>query len=271
MLDIKPYIPSYDAVSDARVPNWLAAAPQTAPVAVAFSPDAEVALDDAAPSLRFCPRGAAEARAAIVDALLSELRGSYRRRPGASPRFAFYYDCLDVHVLFDDVQRQCTVTHVRLSPQWSAPAAADSALFCALLSPAGLSATASADGALLWRANGVLMGVESALPAGTPASLRYDWRAGELWVSALGQRAAHAAAALTADTGRGWRRRQATGLFLQRGPLWGGTAWLPPRTKLGLTALLEALRGRPPLSAAQYEEKASTVSPDRVLCEPDVA
>jgi hypothetical protein len=114
---------------------------------------------------------------------------------------------------------------------------------------------------MLWRANGVLLGVDAPLElAGQHAMLRFDWRTKTLRARIRGADGAadvllsFDVAALVADSRAGYKRRRATGEWLQRGPLCGGTNWLPPNAKLGVKPLLEALRARPLLMLEQYTD-----------------
>jgi tRNA-Thr(GGU) m(6)t(6)A37 methyltransferase TsaA len=264
ILDIKPYVPGYDAHPAAHVPDWLSAAPDTAPHTVRWSADALAGLAAAAPRLRFL-RGAEDAQCAVEDALRSELRSAYRRRDCGDAPYGFFLDVLDVRCSFDDAARAVDVTHVAYAP-YDQPAdagdgvggdvaAADAAVFRALLSTRGLAARVSDAGVAGWRANGVLLGAPvGAAHAGAPATLRYDWRAATLRAALPGgAEQAWDVHALCAATAKGCRPLRALGLFLLRGPLPGGAAsWLRPAQKLGVVAMREALMARPPLSDAQF-------------------
>jgi tRNA-Thr(GGU) m(6)t(6)A37 methyltransferase TsaA len=259
VLDIKPYIPAYDAHPDATVPAWLAAAPDTSPHEVLFSDAATAGLAAAAPWLRYC-LDAADARGAVEDALRSELRSSYRRASAsaASDVYAFYFDCLDVRCVFDDAQRRVTVLEVAHSPQGEGVSSADARTFGALLSSEGLPARVSDQGMVLWRANGVLLGVPvGSQHAGCPATLRYDWRARQLRVTLPGAhqpRVTLDVDQLAGSTQRGYKTLRAAALFCLKGPVPGGSGgWLRAGQKLGVAALWDALHARAELTGEQLE------------------
>lgn len=253
----------------ASVPAWLQQAPDTGPLSVNFTEEAEASLQACAPKLRFCPGGAEEARAAIVAGLCSELRSVYRRERGdAAKPYTVYFDSLDFKVDFDDAARSATVIGVRHAPQWppgrDGLARGDARLFLDLLSPAGLRARVNDDGDALWRVNGVLLGVAlGAAHAGSEARLRLDWRAATLracvrredggWETEAAMQ--WRAEELMASQAKGYKRQQALGYLMTRGPLAGGAgpAWLPAGAKLGLTTLWEAIRVRRPLDAEDWE------------------
>jgi tRNA-Thr(GGU) m(6)t(6)A37 methyltransferase TsaA len=283
ILDIKPYVPSYDAHPGATVPDWLASAPDTAPQRVRWSAAALEGLAAAAPSLRFL-RGAEDAAAAVEDALRSELRSAYRRTSCADAPYGFYLDVLDVRCVFDDAQRSVEITAVSLSPYeddeadaaadahsgaalsdapleggdasdpWRGVAPADAAVFRALLSRGGLAARVADGGQALWRANGVMLGAPVGTQhAGAAVTLRYDWRAARLGVTLQGGgEASLDAHALAASQARGFKPLRTLGLFLLRGPALGGVAWLRRGQKLGVAALWDALAARPPLAPVQF-------------------
>ena len=258
ILDIKPYLPSYDAHPHAHIPHWLAAAPATAPLTVTWSPAALAALEVAAPALRFL-RSPAEVRAAAEEALRSELRSAYRRTSCAEDVYGFLIDVVDLRCRFDDAARAVEVLEAELCPYANADdagvAPADAATFAALLGP-GLACRVSDAGSAHFRVNGVLLGVPVEA-AGRDVLLRYDWRAGVLCCTAsdgvvkLGRWDAHE---LTASQARGAKALRALGLYLLAGPLPGGShGWLRPGAKLGAAALWDVLDARPRLALQQYE------------------
>ena len=264
ILDVKPYVPQYDAYPTAHIPDWLADAPVTAPQTVHFSPAALAGLQAAAPGLRFCS-SAGDAQATLVDALRSELRSPYRRTsPSAKDDvYAFYFDCLDVRCVFSD--DAVTVVDIVHSPQHLAHdtgdahggiAPSDAATFGALLSPGGMPCRVSDQLDVMFRSNGCLLGVPAgpAAHAGADAVLHYDWRARQLRVSASGA----ATTALSVDDlltsrARGHKRLQATAMYMLKGPVPGGVSgWLRPGQRIGVSALWDALAARPPLDEAAY-------------------
>jgi hypothetical protein len=274
VLDIKPYVPSYDSVPGASIPAWLANAPVTAPQTVVFSPAAMAGLHTAAPRLRYC-KDAEDALATLEAALRSELRSPYRRTsPDAKGDvYAFYYDCLDVRCVFDDAANMVTVVDIAYSPQYDVASdtvdatggitPSDAATFGALLSPRGLASRVTDQLDVMWRVNGVLLGVPAGpnALAGADAVLRYDWQARQLHVHVLArenaapkQQAPHCVHVdeLISSKAKSHKRLQATGMYLQKGPVPGGVSgWLRPGQRIGVSSLWDALAARPPLTPEQ--------------------
>jgi tRNA-Thr(GGU) m(6)t(6)A37 methyltransferase TsaA len=314
IIDIKPYVPSYDAHPAATLPDWLSGAADTAPQSVLWSPAARAGLDAAAPALRFL-RGAEDAAAAVEDALRSELRSAYRRKSAAvGDAYGFFLDVLDVRCTFDDAARAVTITDVAVAPYeddeaWDddaeesaaraafgssgdgedgveaddalspavacdaarGVAAADAAVFRALLSCRGLAARVSDAGTALCRVNGVLLSAPvGAAHAGAAVTLRYDAATTTLHVRVAASAAAasrdddddapaaaeyaHDAHALCVSSAKGYKPLRTLGMLLLRGPVPGGLAWLPRGQKLGVAALWAALDARPQLTHAQLAE-----------------
>lgn len=264
VIDVKPYVPSYDAIPHARIPDWLAHAPVTAPQTVHWSPAALAGLDAAAPNLRYCT-GVDDAKATLVDALRSELRSPYRRTSATAKLdvYSFYFDCLDVRCSFDDSAQEITVMDIQFSPQHRAEkqsadgiAPVDAATFAALLSASGLASRVTDQLEVMWRTNGVLIGVPAGhVPAGSDAVLRYDWRTRILQVSVSGSATTLSADDLLSSTAKGAKRLQATGMYLLKGPPPGGvSSWLRPGQRIGVAALWDALAARTALSEEQYTQ-----------------
>jgi tRNA-Thr(GGU) m(6)t(6)A37 methyltransferase TsaA len=260
VLDIKPYVPYADAFPDAVVPSWLSEAVDTAPLVISFSDAAEQSLEQHAGSLRFCSSTAA-AKTAICEVLRSELRSAYRRADEVQEPFAFYFDCLDVHVAFDDATRSAVVTAVRYFPWGSGePPKADADVFRSLLSDAGLPAHVNDARTALVRVSGVLLHVP--VPSASPGDncfIRLDWRSGELAVR-LHSPTTSVAASLSVDllvnsTERGWKAQRCLGLAMRKGPVPSG--WLRKGQRLGVDALYDALLARPDLTAADFMGRQS--------------
>jgi tRNA-Thr(GGU) m(6)t(6)A37 methyltransferase TsaA len=79
VLDIKPYIPSYDSLPDATAPSWTSDAPVSPLQGVVFQPDADTELARLVPALRFYNKHE-DIRAAIEQVLLLDIRSVRRRR-----------------------------------------------------------------------------------------------------------------------------------------------------------------------------------------------
>jgi hypothetical protein len=151
-------------------------------------------------------------------------------------------------------------------------AAADAAVFRALLSRRGLAARVSDAGTALCRVNGVLLSAPvGAAHAGAAVTLRYDAATTTLHVRVAAAAAAsrdddddddapaaaeyaHDAHALCVSSTKGYKPLRTLGMLLLRGPVPGGLAWLPRGQKLGVAALWAALDARPLLTHAQLAE-----------------
>ena len=150
IIDIKPYIPCYDAPyangedgsadwgvewartlknegKELRYPEWCVPAAQPL-LRVVFSPEAEAQLT-AIQQKHKAPRvleSWAHVRNAIVQVLQADPRSVYRKGACAGETYPFFVDALDVRVIFDDDCQQARVLSldvVPLSLQRSVPKA----------------------------------------------------------------------------------------------------------------------------------------------------
>ena len=115
ILDIKPYVPTYDSWPDAAVPSWAATAAvlnSASTFQVKFSELAMASIESAVPHLRFY-KCAEEVRAAITQVLLTDPRSIARKKRhqrSLSPEvYPFAIDCLNVLAEFDDSAQEVLV------------------------------------------------------------------------------------------------------------------------------------------------------------------
>jgi len=99
VIDIKPYIPQYDAIPEATTPPWITAA--SSPLtSVVFSEKSLQLLEEFLPKLKHF-KNLDELRKTIEDLLLSDIRSVYRKQKCADELFGFHLDNLNVQCVVD--------------------------------------------------------------------------------------------------------------------------------------------------------------------------
>jgi len=99
VLDIKPYIPDYDSVTDAKVPSWMTGVRPSIP-SVTFTEEAEKQLKDMLQHCKFY-ESYEEIKGTIVDILKNDPRSTYRKKKCHDEIYAFKVDGVNVRCLFD--------------------------------------------------------------------------------------------------------------------------------------------------------------------------